>query len=120
MRYETKTVRVGELLGPVDWEYDFAATGWDQGGSGNPDLIEGKTRQLRELEAGLERGESWEATTDGGVPRVGWGRVLAVGMYDGWPYWKPTPSVLISGPFGGEWSSWWSVSEARALSEARS
>lgn len=42
-------------------------------------------------------------TTDGGWPRCGWGDVLDVGMYDGWPYWKPVPSVYSRGPLGGEW-----------------
>ena len=101
MRYETRTERVGEFLGPVNWDFDF-------------DTDDERVQRLRDIEAGIARGENWEATTDGGVPRVGWGEVLAVGMYDGWPYWRPMPSVLIAGQFGGEWSSWMAVTDARA------
>jgi len=100
MRTETRTVRVGEFLGPVDWDFDFG-------------VDDERVRRLRDIEAGIARGETWQATTDGGWPRFGWGEVLAVGMYDGWPYWSPTPSVLISGHFGGEWSSWRAVTDAR-------
>ncbi len=118
MKTRTVTVREGELLGPVDWSYEFAADGWDRGGSLNPDVVARGVEALRAIDDGLRRGEEWQATTDCGWPRVGWGRVIAVGMYDGWPYWRPVPSVMISGPLGGEWSSWWQVTGAeRVLDE---
>ena len=103
MKTRTVTVREGEYLGPVDWDFDFDAAGWDHGGSFNPKLIAGRVEMLRRLAADPDR---YEATTDGGIPRCGWGRVLQVGMYDGWPYWKPVPSVLLSTWAGAEWHSW--------------
>lgn len=106
MKSYTKTVYEGEYLGPIDWSYNFS-----QYGCLNPDHIERAKQMLREFESGGE----WEATTDGGWPRVGWHNVLKVGMYDGWPYWKPTPSVLTAGPLGCEWHSWSSLSEIRKL-----
>ncbi len=98
MRTFTKTHREGELLGPIDWSYDFLSHfhGW----SGNK---EEHCREAIERLRMLTEGE-WEATTDGGWPRCGWGKVIAVGMYDGWPYWKPTPSVAIYGTYGAEWA----------------
>lgn len=106
MKTRTITVREGEKVGPVDWDYDFASHDWHhRGGCTNPEVVSRSESALRELCDGLARGEEWQATTDGGVPRLGWGRVLDVGMYDGWPYWRPVPSVLIAGTLGAEWHS---------------
>jgi len=111
MRHRTVQVREGEYLGPVDWSYDFAAHGWDRsGGAMNPIILLERVETLRRLESG-----EWEATTDGGWPRVGWGKVLRVGMYDGWPHWKPVPSVFIGGALNGGWHPWYSITEARSL-----
>jgi hypothetical protein len=106
MQYRTVTERVGELLGPIDWSYDF-----HQHDCGNPVRVDECVEKLRTLEAGIANGEQWQATTDGGWPRVGWGRVRAVGMYDGWPFWRPTPSVDIDGVFGGEWHYFGAVTD---------
>lgn len=36
---------------------------------------------------------------------------LRVGMYDGWPYWKPTPAVAYIGPLGSvEYAFYYNVS----------
>lgn len=115
MKTRTVTVHEGELLGPVDWSYNFLShfdcCSCDDAGKRN--RCDEKVAQLRQLETG-----DWEATTDGGWPRVGWGQVLAVGMYDGWPYWKPVPSVLIAGHMGGEWSSFDHVTDIKPLKQA--
>jgi hypothetical protein len=96
---------IGEYLGPVDWSYDFTQYGISER------CVESGKAMLRDLESGGE----WEATTDGGWPRVGWHRVIRVGMYDGWPYWKPVPSVQVIGTLGSEWHSWSCLSEIRKL-----
>lgn len=105
MRYETKSVAIGEKLGPIDWNYPF-----DEQGQGlRPEFIEERKERLRRCEAG-----EVEATTDGGFPKVGWGKVLDTGMYDGWPYWRPVPSVLIAHRTGGaSWHSWGSITDVR-------
>ena len=97
---------------PVDWDYDFGACGWDRGGSCNPKIIPERIDALRRLAA--DPGH-YEATPDGGIPRVGWGRVLKVGMWDGWPFWRPVPSVLIDGWAGPEWSWWFGISDVREV-----
>ena len=116
MKYHTVTVREGEKVGPIDWAYNFGGHAWGPGrGGANPELVAANTELLRTLEESLASGERWEATTDGGWPRVGWKRVLDVGMYDGWPYWRPVPSVRIAGTLGPEWHSFTSITEARRL-----
>ena len=95
----------GGYLGPVDWSYDFfkdqsIPSEWAVRAKG----------MLRRLDEGLKNGEKWIMTTDGGWPRVGWKPVMRVGMYDGWPYWRPVPSVLYIGTLGLEWDSWNSIS----------
>jgi hypothetical protein len=55
---------------------------------------------LREMAANPQ---GFQVTTDGGWPRMGWKKVLLVCIYDGWPYWKPGPALLVSGALGGEW-----------------
>lgn len=107
MKTYTTTVREGEYLGPVDWDYDFTSHRMDS------EEITRYTEMLRTLVDGLDREEEWLATTDGGWPRVGWNTVLRVGMYDGWPHWRPVPSVLKMGPLGPEWHPFYSISEIR-------
>src|SRR5690242_7670995 len=104
MRYETQTVRVGEYLGPVDWNYDFAKHFERYCGTDalKAELCARSVAWLRLLEA---KPDAWRATTDTGSPRCGVRPVLCVGMYDGWPYWRPVPSVQLDGVFGAEWHS---------------
>lgn len=111
MKIKQVTVRDGEYLGPIDWDFDFDILSWDNGGCMNPVIIKESVENLRKLESG----DKYEATTDGGCPRVGWGEVTMVGMYDGWPYWRPHPSIYISGILGGGWHSFSSVTEIRKI-----
>ena len=112
MRTETRTVTIGEHLGRVDWSFDF-----DLGDPLEPWRADALAR-LRTLVGADEFGEldRWEATCDSGWPKVGWGRVLVVGMYDGWPYWRPVPSLLVASPLGCAWHSWSMVSGIREVS----
>lgn len=88
MREWTETRREGTDMGPVDWAHPDIAT------SGVPE------ERLRQIEA---EPEQWLATNDGGWPRIGWKRVIALRMYDGWPYWTPKPALLVTGTLGAEW-----------------
>ena len=95
--------RIGEYLGPVDWSYNFASH-FDRCCISNPaekqKHIDRAVAWLRILAADKDK---YLATTYGGWPRCGWGRVLEVGMYDGWPYWRAVPSVCLSTWLGCEW-----------------
>ena len=90
--------REGELLGPVDWNYDF-----DQHGI-NPKYVEQGKNNLKIIEDGLSKGKKF---------RVGYcginHKVISVGMYDGWPFWRPTPSVLLNTWMGGEWHPFYDI-----------
>ena len=112
MKTKTVTVREGELLGPVDWTFDF----WKQFGGLYPSTPEAKRREicaervewLRTIEFALQGRHIIMASDYGGWPRI-WQPVWSVGMYDGWPYWKPVPSVQLGGPYGGEWCAFTSL-----------
>lgn len=103
MKTHMVQVREGENLGPIDWGYDFDQHDWNHGSDGgtNPVCVEQGKQVLRELV---------EANNSGSVSIYGeWRTVLDVGMYDGWPYWRPVPSVCISVAFGTEWHSFSSL-----------
>lgn len=107
MRTETHTVRIGERVGDIDWTYNFRKH-FDSmccDDKGRREACERSKAKLRAMEDAHKAGRKILATTYGGWPRCGWHQVLDVGMYDGWPYWKPTPSVFTLGPLGGEWHS---------------
>jgi hypothetical protein len=106
MKFRQVTERIGEYLGPVDWDYDFNCCLSTMGEANVQKHIE----RFKQIELGDE------VTTYGGWPRIGWGEVLQIGMYDGWPWWKPTPSVLKVGVFGGEWEPWHSITNVRKKS----
>lgn len=92
MKTITRTERVGEWLGPVDWTYDFRShfDNYCTSDAGRDAECAKQMERLRKLVAEPDR---YEVTTYGGWPRCGWGPIVRVGMYDGWPYWRPVPTV---------------------------
>ena len=94
--------RIGEYLGPVDWSYDFTQHNWGTNRGGiNPSIVTPAMSMLRQLE---ECPLKWSAMIYQSLHDV-----LRVGMYDGWPFWKPTPSVLLSGTLGPEWHPFYTI-----------
>jgi hypothetical protein len=92
-----KTVKVceGELIGPIDWSFDFDSASWKDGCGGvNPEVVKNSVEVLKQIKVGDTIQGAY-----GDEPR----KVLAIGMYDGWPFWRPYPSVLVEGPHGHEW-----------------
>lgn len=80
MRTETVTIRIGENVGPVDWSHPTAKD--------MPDI-------WHEAEASPDDFvfSNYERT------------ILAICMYDGWPYWEPRPAIQFIGPLNSaEWS----------------
>lgn len=107
MRTETRTVRIGERVGDVDWLYDFRNhfNNLCTSDERRDEACEQAKDRLRKMEEAVKSGAEIRATTDGGWPRCGLNRVIDVGMYDGWPYWRPVPSVQTMGTLGTEWHS---------------
>jgi hypothetical protein len=105
MRYVQRTERIGERVGDIDWGYDFRShfNNMCSSDERRDQACAESVAQLRAIDAAWKEGRTVRVTSDGGWPRFGWGEVLDVGMYDGWPYWKPTPAVLKQGPLGAEW-----------------
>lgn len=82
MRTWTETHREGTDMGPIDWTHPIAKD--------MPEI-------WREAE---KKPEDFMFNDNGILGR----QILAVAMYDGWPYWVPRPAVLTVGPTGaGEW-----------------
>ncbi len=108
MKTRTVVERVGELLGPVDWSYDFRSHFNNHCCS--DELRDAECAKSVEMLRQLASGGAWDvwiAHSSYFVP------MLEVGMYDGWPYWKPVPSVATSTWLGGEWHSFSCVQAIR-------
>lgn len=103
--------REGELLGPVDWTYDFDTMAWsDTHGGVNPEIIARGKETLKFVETGMAQGKSYTVYCYGLEQKV-----ISIGMYDGWPFWKPTPSVYLETFWGGEWHPFYNISNAREI-----
>jgi hypothetical protein len=103
MRTRTVIERIGELLGPVDWSYDFRShfNTLCTNDAGRDEACEKAKERLRLIS---ESPGKYRVSTYGGWPRI-WQDIVSVGMYDGWPYWKPTPFVCSHSTLGCEWHS---------------
>ena len=111
MRTRTVIEYKGELLGPVDWSFDFSH-GVASMCSGPEYKAERLTRYVEllwEIERRHLRGEQLDVCTNDY-----WHKLLHVGMYDGWPYWKPTPAVCVYGPLGPAWDFYYELEAVRA------
>jgi hypothetical protein len=113
MRTETRTVRIGEKVGPVDWSYNFRQHFDCMGTSdaGKDEECERKKRWLKYIENAISEHRPVRVTNYGGWPRCAIYSVIDIGMYDGWPYWKPVPSVLVVTSMGQEWYSFSSITD---------
>ncbi len=77
MKRHTVTVCEGENMGPINWDHPIA-------------------RFMPEIWRDAEK--SPDGFTYNGR------MILQICMYDGWPYWKPTPAIHFVGPLNsGEW-----------------
>lgn len=79
MRTETRTVRIGENVGPVDWDHP-------------------KAKDMPPIWREAEANPDGFTFTD-----YRW-MIITICMYDGWPFWRPMPAVRFYGPIGPEWN----------------
>jgi hypothetical protein len=83
MRTKTVTVREGENVGPVDWDHPMA-------------------KDMPEIWREAEKSPKDFTFHTSDFPER---TILQICMYDGWPYWKPTPAILYIGPLNSaEWA----------------
>lgn len=102
MKTRTVTERIGEYLGPIDWSFDWDYLSRTQGMS--QEQIDEGIEFLKQL----GDGKGWEIYQYGM-----WKDVLWVGMYDGWPYWRPMPTIAYKTWLGAEHTSPWSICNIR-------
>ena len=105
MKTYTRTVRVGEKVDEIVWSYDFRQhfNNYGTDAAGRDEICAKSVHRFREIANAFAAGQNVLATTYGGWPRCGYREVLDVGMYDGWPFFVPIPSVLTNAQLGPEW-----------------
>ena len=82
MYTRTVTERVGSACGPIDWSHPTA-------------------KDMPEIWKEAEKEPDKYLLENGGWLHR---RIYQICMYDGWPYWKPTPAICFEGPLGPEWA----------------
>ena len=92
MRMETRTIveRIPEWF-DLDEAFDYSARSDLQ--SCHPDVLREGWETIRKM---ARSPEEWWFRPSGFSSF----RVVQVGMYDGWPYWRPTPAIGYVGPLG--------------------
>ena len=107
MRYKTVEVREGEMLGPVDWGYDFRQ---HFNNLCSPDAYKDQrcAESVERLRKVADNPDAFLVVTSYADKQR---EVYAVGMYDGWPYWRPVPALLVGGTLGPEWHFFYDLYE---------
>jgi hypothetical protein len=93
------TERIGEWLGPVDYSYNWGKY---------HELSDYRTKKievLRQIEILFRQGVRINVWYD----PILCGEVLEVGMYDGWPFWEPTPALLLKHWYAPEVHFWYDI-----------
>ena len=82
MRTWTETHREGTDMGPIDWSHP-------------------KAKDMPEIWREAEKSPEAFALDTGNMTNR---KIVALRMYDGWPYWVPMPAILTIGPMdSAEW-----------------
>lgn len=108
---ETVTHREGEWLGDID-TYD-----WKQHGlyPNDPEYVDKLIAQFMDIQRLFHEGHKIKIWFD---PMIA-GDLLEIGFYDGWPYWKPTPAILLSHWSGAEVHFWSDIHSYKITEEAQ-
>jgi hypothetical protein len=101
---ETNVRREGEFLGNLNEDYDYLQ---HKVYPNNPEIVQEKIEMIKEIEKLFLEQKKLRVSYGDGLA----GDLLNVGMYDGWPFWKPTPAVMISTWHGGDIHFWYDVRE---------
>jgi len=113
VKFRTVIEREGELLGPVDWAYNFRQhfDGYCCSDEKRDEFCNRAMELLRKVEASPDAYCVQISHSDN------FREVYAVGMYDGWPYWRPVPALLCRSVLGSEWQFFYDLLriEARTL-----
>lgn len=105
-----KTITVTRRIG--EW-FDFEPTWFDdhEPESGlNPAFAEDCRKVFLQAHELLEAEESVQVKIRYDLP---WCTLYHVGLYDGWPYWRPYPSFVREGPLGPETHSYYQIHSVR-------
>ena len=108
---ETVTRREGENMGSIDTNFNF-----DEDEClypNNPERRKEKFDLLIKIEKLFREGKKLRITYNGQFS----GKLVDVGMYDGWPFWKPTPAVMLNHWHGNEWHFWYDINSYKILVE---
>lgn len=110
MKIYQETRREGERMGAIDYSYDFRLRyeNYCISPENRQQRCDADVSRLHEVENRFKTGELLQVCV-----RDYWHNLIDVGMYDGWPYWSPTPAVFTSGVLGGEWHFWYDISAIR-------
>lgn len=107
MKIYQETRREGERVSDIDWQYNFLDhySNYCCSDDRKQEICDKATALLKKVE---KRPRSYLVNVDGY-----WRELYSVGMYDGWPYWSPTPALCTSGPFGSEWHFFYDLKDAK-------
>ena len=109
MRSYQKTEWVGEKVGEIDYAYDFSKhfLSYCCSDEHKAEMCKRHLQLLKEVDEEYKQGKRISVNMDGY-----WKELYDIGMYDGWPYWKPVPALFTSSPLGGgEWHFFYNLED---------
>ena len=99
---QTVIKREGEFLGVLDDDYDYLQ---HRVYPNNPEIVVEKIRSMKELEKLFLNGKNMSVSYGDCLS----GELVNIGMYDGWPFWKPTPAFMVKTWHGGDIHFWYDI-----------
>lgn len=109
--------REGEKMGEIDFSYDFLQH-YDNYCCSDDEkkrMCDKCVVLLKELVEGMKQGKKYKVEEGGGY----WRECYDTGMYDGWPWWREVPHVLLKSTIGGwspEWRPFYDVRDIEEIS----
>lgn len=110
--------RYGENMGRIDPQYPFIKLYRNHCCSDDTkkELAEKSRKLMVEIDEKFNSGEKLMVYVRGY-----WKELFDIGMYDGWPFWEPTPAVFVKSSIGGgEWQFYYDVDSYEKLKDTKS